>query len=194
MLLRPGQTPLNAEGRLAGRLDVPLTALGVAQARAAADAVRALGGPGRVVASPLERARATATALEAPVEVDERWIELDYGGYDGWPLAEVPAALWDDWRADPRHAPPGGESLADVGRRVRDACEELRAAGGPGVVTVVSHVSPIKAAVAWALGVGDEVSWRMFLAPASVTVIGLGPRPNLQAFNCTSHLAGVAAP
>jgi broad specificity phosphatase PhoE len=35
-------------------------------------------------------------------------------------------------------------------------------------VVVVSHVSPIKAAVTWALGVGDEVGWRMFLADAGV--------------------------
>jgi broad specificity phosphatase PhoE len=54
---------------------------------------------------------------------------------------------------------------------------------------VVTHVSPLKAAVAWALGVPDDVAWRMFVAPASVTRIGLGERgPALHAFNVTTHL------
>ena len=60
-----------------------------------------------------------------------------------------------------------------------------------GDVVVVSHVSPIKAAVAWALGVGDETSWRMFVDVASVTCIGPGrvgpdgPTPSLRSFNAT---------
>jgi broad specificity phosphatase PhoE len=56
-------------------------------------------------------------------------------------------------------------------------------------VVVVSHVSPIKAAVAWALGVGDEVTWRLFVAPASLTRIALGDRgPVLHTFNEVAHL------
>jgi broad specificity phosphatase PhoE len=54
---------------------------------------------------------------------------------------------------------------------------------------VVSHVSPIKAAVAWALGVGDEASWRIWVGPASITRIGFAGRtPSLRAFNELAHL------
>ena len=54
---------------------------------------------------------------------------------------------------------------------------------------VVTHVSPIKAALAWALGVGDEVAWRTFVAPASVMTVGAGPTgPSLRGFNDTAHL------
>ncbi|GIT00712.1 MAG: hypothetical protein CM1200mP26_24240 [Acidimicrobiales bacterium] len=54
---------------------------------------------------------------------------------------------------------------------------------------VVTHVSPIKAALAWALGVGDEVAWRTFVAPASVMTVGAGPAgPSLRGFNDTAHL------
>jgi len=50
----------------------------------------------------------------------------------------------------------------------------------------VSHVSPIKAAVAWAIGVGDELSWRLHVAPASVTRIAVRDgRGVLTAFNWT---------
>src|SRR5207302_5960129 len=115
---------------------------------------RGLQGAARVGSSPLLRARETADAIGGTVEVDDRWIELDYGIWDGRPLAEVPAELWVRWRADPDFAPEGGESLAALGRRVADACQALAEEAADDDVVVVSHVSPIKAAVAWALGVG----------------------------------------
>ena len=143
-------------------------------------------GAGRVVSSPLRRARETAAVLGLPVDVDERWVELDYGELDGRPVAEVPPDLWRRWRADVDFTPPGGESLAALGRRVRAACEELAAEATEGDVVVVSHVSPIKAAVAWALGVGDELSWRLHVTPASVTRIAVRDgRGVLTSFNWT---------
>jgi broad specificity phosphatase PhoE len=194
VLVRHGQSELNAEGRLAGRRDTPLTELGVAQASAVAAAVSGLGQQVKVISSPLRRARDTAAAFGLPVVVDERWIELDYGPYDGLALRDVPIDVWNSFRDDVSWCPPGGESLAALGARVREACEEL-SADNQGLAVVVSHVSPIKAAVAWALGVGDEVSWRMYLAPASVTILGRGDRgPSLRAFNVTTHLDGVVPP
>ena len=50
---------------------------------------------------------------------------------------------------------------------------------------------PIKAALAWALGVGDEISWRAFVAPASITRIATGPRRALHGFNDIGHLEAV---
>ncbi len=84
------------------------------------------------------------------------------------PLADVPAATWAAWRADARVAPAGRGDLAELGARVRAACETRRRRRRRDVV-VVTHVSPIKAAVAWALGVGDGVTWRLFVAPASMS-------------------------
>ena len=52
-----------------------------------------------------------------------------------------------------------------------------------GDVVVVSHVSPIKAAVAWALGTVD-LYWRLHLRTASVTRIGWNrDAPILHGFN-----------
>jgi broad specificity phosphatase PhoE len=92
--------------------------------------------------------------------------------------------------------PPGGESLASAGLRVREACEELfvapdGAARGDGVVVVVSHVSPIKAAACWSLGMGDEGAWRLYLANASATRITWGATgPVLAGFNHTPWSTG----
>lgn len=191
-LLRHGRTASNAAGLLLGRADPPLDALGRAQATAAAAVV---GHAARVVSSPLRRARETAAALGPAVDVDERWIEVDYGEYDERPLAEVPADVWARWRSDLAFAPPGGESLQAVGERVRAACADLADEAAERDVVIVSHVSPLKAAVAWALGVGDEVTWRMFVAPAGLATVAIGPRgPSLRAFNETGHLRGLDEP
>jgi len=188
ILVRHGQTQVNAEGRLQGRFDAPLTDLGRRQAAALADAM-ALADGARVVSSPLARARETAAGFGLPVEVDERWVEMDYGEYDERPFAEVPVEVWQRWRTDASYAPPGGESIAEVGARVRAACEQLLPEAAERDVVVVSHVSPIKAAVTWALGVGDEAVWRMFLEVASVCRIAAGPGgPMLRSFNECSHL------
>src|SRR5881392_1292055 len=95
LLVRHGQTAANAGGLLLGRADPPLTELGHRQAAAIA---RVLPTPGAVISSPLLRARQTAAAFGLPVVEDERWIELDYGEYDGRPFNEVPAEVWARWR------------------------------------------------------------------------------------------------
>ena len=191
IVVRHGRTTANREGSLLGRLDVDLDDHG----RRQADAVAAAVGPvDRVITSPLARTRQTAEAWGVDVEVDERWIELDYGEFDGVPMRDIDGDVWARWRSDAHFAPPRGESLATLGERVRSACDELLDAAVDQDVVVVTHVSPIKAAAAWALGVGDDVAWRMYVAPASVMRIGATARgASLHAFNIVDHLADVEA-
>jgi len=189
ILVRHGETSANARHLLQGRADLSLDELGRRQASALEGVAS---GASLVVCSPLRRARETAAACAQGHEVviDERWVELDYGELDGRPVGEAWAPLWERWRSDPEFAPPGGESLAAVGRRVRAACDELVEAASVSDVVVVTHVSPIKAAVIWALGVGDEAAWRMFCDLASVTRLTIGERgPVLRSFNEVHHLA-----
>jgi alpha-ribazole phosphatase len=186
LLVRHGRTAANASGLLLGRADPPLDDLGRRQAEAVA---AALPGVTRVIASPLQRAQQTAAAFGVPVETDDRWIELDYGAWDEHPMADVPAAAWDRWRADVGYRPPSGETLLELGARVRPACEALAAVAGEQDVVVVTHVSPLKAAVAWALGAGDELAWRLFVAPASISRISLRDgRAIVTSFNEVGHL------
>lgn len=197
ILVRHGQTDANARGVLLGRADPPLTETGRRQARALAAALPV---PARIVSSPLTRARQTAavlagTAVDAGdaegVEVDERWIEMDYGDLDERPATALDERSWRRWRQDPDFVPAGGEPLAAVGARVHAACAALADDAARDDVVVVSHVSPIKAAVAWALGVGVEVSWRMFLGDAAVCRIDTsGAVPLLLAFNDVTAAEG----
>jgi broad specificity phosphatase PhoE len=185
-LVRHGRTEANASGLLLGRADPSLDEFGRTQAAALA---RALPTVDRVIASPLRRAQETAAAFGLPVTTDERWIELDYGEWDGQPIGDVPVEAWTAWRADLEFCPPGGECLAALGRRVRAACAELVEAASRSNVVVVTHVSPVKAAVAWALGVGDEATWRMYVAPASISRVDFrDTRSVLVSFDEVGHL------
>lgn len=189
IVVRHGETEANAAGHLLGRRDVALTDRGREQASRIAAALGSLD-VAAVVSSPLRRARETAEALGLPVEIDDRWIELDYGDFEGRPINEVRADEWERWRADLEFAPPAGESLAALGRRVRAACDDLAQTARERDVVVFTHVSPIKAALAWALGVSDAVSWRSYVAVASITRIGFGGAgPSLRSFNEVTHLA-----
>jgi broad specificity phosphatase PhoE len=191
LIVRHGRTAANASGLLLGRNDPPLDEVGAVQA---ADVAEAIGPVDRVVSSPLERCRATAACIAGErlaVEVDERLIELDYGDFDGRAFGDLPEGTWERWRSDTTFTPPGGESIADLGRRVRELLDELSPGAITGNVLAVTHVSPVKAAVAWALGVGDEIAWRAHVSPASITRIRVGERgPVLAGFNDVAHLGG----
>ena len=188
LIIRHGRTVANASGLLQGRVDNPLDDRGKQQAKQIS---AALGPIDVVVSSPLQRARQTAEPLGLPVRIDERWIELDYGEWDELPITEVSAHQWTQWRNDPMFAPPGGESLVELDRRVVEACDDLVGEATELNVAVFTHVSPIKSAISWALGVNDPISWRLHVGQAQISRILIRDgRPVLNSFNETWHLNG----
>jgi alpha-ribazole phosphatase len=189
ILVRHGRTAANKAGQLQGRLDQDLDDVGEQQAIGVAAMVMGLGRVDAVVSSPLKRAQQTAEAFELPVETDERFIELSYGVYEGVKHADVPSEVWNNWRKDFGYVPEGGESLAALDVRVRAACSDLIERASTSNVVVVSHVSPMKAAVAWALGVDIGISWNCHLDHASVCRIDFRDgRPILYTFNETAAI------
>jgi broad specificity phosphatase PhoE len=189
IIVRHGRTAYNAQGRLQGRTDNPLDDVGEEQATRVARHLKAsVGADSLVMCSPLVRARQTAQAiadeLELEVSIDERWIEIDYGALEGVRQIDVPGDIWSEWRQDPSFAPELGESLVSVQERVASACDELMERLEGRTAVIVTHVSPIKSSIAWALGVDVGVGWRTQLDTASVTRIALTPRgPVLRTFN-----------
>ena len=189
VLVRHGESELNRRNCLVGRLDPELTDRGEEQARQAG---KTLGPVTTLISSPLSRTRRTAEllGLGVPLHIDERVIEIDYGDLDGTPLDAIDPKLWEQWFRDPDFAPANGESLATLSQRVTPLLEELFASPGEGArsregdVVIVSHVSPIKAAVAWALGTDPLLAWRLRLSTGSITRIAYGPQgPQLTGFN-----------
>ena len=183
VLVRHGRTVANSARKLQGLLDLPLDDEGFAQVAGIAEW---LDKPDRVISSPLIRARQTAEAFGMPYELDERWVELDYGTLDGVPIADVDAGVWARWRVDPTYRAGGGESMEAMSKRCVAAAEELIDDARHQLIVVASHVSPIKAVVAWVLGVDVTVGWAMHLDQASVTRILCGPAgPVLLGYNET---------
>jgi probable phosphoglycerate mutase len=197
ILLRHGDTRLSPEHRFSGQCDVPLSADGTRQARAAACRL-ATGAPiDAVVSSPLQRAVATAAiaaaALGLTAAIDDDLRETDFGEWDGLALAEIqrrwPAAA-AAWRRDPEQAPPGGESFAATAHRVNRACDRVLRDHSGQTVLVVSHITPIKILLCRALGVPLRTLYRLYLGSACISEIQWHDREfaSVHRVNDTSHL------
>jgi 2,3-bisphosphoglycerate-dependent phosphoglycerate mutase len=159
ILLRHGQSQWNLENRFTGWVDVPLSARGEEEARAAGAKLR-----GRRIdklyISVLLRAIDTARlALEAagigpvPTERDVALNERMYGDLQGLNKDEARQRFGADqvklWRRSYDVRPPGGESLADTAARVLPYWEshilpDLRAGKN---VLVVAHGNSLRALV-----------------------------------------------
>jgi len=189
ILVRHGRTQLNATHCLQGRVDAELDEVGENQATAVGAYLAQRDKPAKIISSPLRRAQQTAHRIAThfsidDVVTDDRWIEIDYGVYDGLPLSDVPREVWNRWRTEPEFTPEGGESFAALHQRVHAACEELAANDVDGDVIIVSHVSPMKSASAWALGADPAVSHRSRLDQAAICRIDVGgANPVLVTFN-----------
>lgn len=189
ILVRHGQTSANAGGLLQGRMDLSLDDEGRIQAMRTGAHIRQNFPHARVITSPLLRALETARAISNEVEIDERFIELDYGQWDGRAMSEVDPVQWAQWRHDSSFRPPGGESLVELEHRVKPALEQLRAEAQERDVVIVSHVSPIKCAVTWALDVEPQVTWRFHLDRASICRIAVTARGlSVLSMNEVAHL------
>jgi broad specificity phosphatase PhoE len=197
VLLRHGDTELSPEHRFSGLRDLPLSASGTRQAKAAACRLAAGDPIDAVVTSPLQRAAATAAIaageLGLTVVIDDDLRETDFGEWDGFTLAEI-QERWPGaaaaWRRDPDRAPPGGESFADTACRVNRACDRLLRDHGGQSVLVVCHVSPIKILLCRALGVPLCTIYRLYLGSACINEIQWDGRGSaaVHRVNDTSHL------
>ncbi|GAB3454143.1 bifunctional RNase H/acid phosphatase [Kineococcus endophyticus] len=179
VLVRHGSTPLTEQRRVSGRYgeDPELSERGVVEAAAAA-ACREVEGADVVVSSTMRRSRQTADAiaerLGVRVVVDPQWDETDFGDWDGLTSAEV-VKRWPRefaaWNDSGDAAPPGGESLRTVERRVLAARDEvLRRWAGQRVV-LVTHGDPLRVLLRSVLGAGPQVQRRIHVDPGSRTLL-----------------------
>lgn len=200
LLLRHGQTAMSAQRCYSGRSNPPLTELGQRQAAAAAQYLGERGGIDAIVASPLQRCQQTAQAvadvLGLEVHTNDALQEMDFGDWDGLTFAQARDAdpeLHEQWLQDPKLAPPGGESLTQVFRRVKKARATIAETFGPGTILVVSHVTPIKSILREALGAPATMFHKMHLDLASLSIAEFyadGPTC-VRLVNETSYLQGV---
>jgi broad specificity phosphatase PhoE len=199
LLARHGQSVWNAERRFQGSTDVPLSPLGVEQARALGRGLRGYRLAAAYV-SPFRRAVETAEiALEGtgvPLVPLDDLRELSLGQWEGCTVEEISGQAGDPYRAwlyAPHDCPPpGGEPLDAVSARVRTAIERIAAAHAPGDdVAVIAHGGVISVYACCLLGCSFNQLWRLRVDNASLTVVR---PPRLVCLNDTSHLKGALRP
>jgi probable phosphoglycerate mutase len=177
ILVRHGQSTHNAQARLQGQADPPLSDAGRAEAELLKPALPAFEDD-RVVTSDLQRAAQTAALLGYPgARRDPRFREIDVGEWEGRPLAEFPAGPETAWRGGPLQA-PGGESWGDLQKRVGQALDELITQGGTWLV--VCHGGVVRAALSHVTGADPQRVAGP--ANASVTIVRANERPQLEAY------------
>jgi probable phosphoglycerate mutase len=164
-LARHGQTEWNVAGRRQGRLDSPLTPLGLAQAHRNA-ALLAGESIDAVFASPLGRANTTASIIAGElglsVHIVDDLAEIDHGLWSGLGSAEIDAR-WPGQRAVREREKytyrfPGGESYADGEARAERALSTVRRSGARRPL-IVSH-EMIGRMLLRCLGVPDALATR----------------------------------
>ena len=160
-------------GRHTSRTDVPLTARGEELARTLGQRLEELGiVPAVCLSSPRRRAVDTAhlAGLGEGLVTDERLRELDYGEYEGRTTVDIRSERpeWDLFR----DACPGGETLAEAGRRADDLLASLAPEEGEGDVALVGHGHFSRILAARYLGFDPASARRFALGTASLSVLG----------------------
>ncbi|MFJ8310369.1 MULTISPECIES: histidine phosphatase family protein [unclassified Streptomyces] len=175
-------SPASSEALRQARFDAdsPLDAAGIRRARSAADALPAAT---RTAVSPGVRCRQTADALGLSAVPDAALAGCAMGRWHGRTLDEVSAAEPAEvaaWLADPACAPHGGESLLTLCGRAGDWL--AAAARQEGRVIAVAEPDVVRAAVVRALGLPEQLFWRIDVPPlTAVELSGRAGRWNLRA-------------
>ena len=196
LLARHGETEWNRIGRYQGQSDIELSVVGREQARRLAkrldsEAIHA------IYCSDLKRARQTVEPIAAGRQIDVTYCrelrELAFGDFEGKYYEEIEklyVPLEKQWRAGKLDDPvPGGESLAQLGERVKGFVGRLNNHNSEGTVLVVAHGGPLQMMICHLIGVDVQHWWRIHLDAASVSVVYIYPEYSvLSLMNGTSHL------
>ena len=175
-LVRHGETQWNAERRIQGQSDSPLTAKGELQAVQVGERVRSYGIT-HVIASDLGRTQRTAEiiadACGCGVTLDARLRELDMGILEQRHLDSL-SAQEEEWRrlvvnGTPNGRIPEGESMQELSERMRaglTACLNLPAGSRP---LLVSHGIALGCLVSTILGLPAHAERRLRLRNCSIS-------------------------
>lgn len=145
LLIRPGATEYDRQGRIQGTLDIPLCEDGRQQVESLVGEVRTAG-PAAVYSSPCQSAEQTAELLAAGLELKVKTIDklqnLDYGLWQGMLVDDVKTKqpkVYRQWQEQPETVcPPEGETVAVAKQRVAEGLKKLlkRHKNDPAVVIV----------------------------------------------------------
>ena len=197
-IVRHGETPWNAEGRLQGHADIDLSDKGRQQAVAVAQRMADIS-IDIAYCSDLARARHTAEiALEhrdVPLRSTEGLRERYYGVFEGLTMEERRTKFPDEFAAslvkDLDFAAPGGESARGMLARMTPVMSEIKERHLDETVLIVGHGGSLRSAVIALMAFPPEATWSFVMANCSLTVIDtFSDNSVLRLYNDTSHLGG----
>jgi broad specificity phosphatase PhoE len=186
-LVRHGQSDLNLEGRFRGLTDAPLNEVGRKEAAGAA-AILDGSGVSVIYTSPVPRALQTAEILagsiDAAVEREEGFTDVDYGEWQGMTVGEVEqrfgSSMLNSWKRDPEGFTfPGGDSMRSVQSRLGPALTRVVANRG-GDVAVVSHLAVLKLCFLIIMELPTDYFWKIDVYNGSVSMFSYGPDNDLR--------------
>jgi len=180
-MVRHGETAWNAEGRVQGQTDVPLSEVGEAQARALR-AVLAGERFAALYASDLARVRQTAAPAAArlglPVRLEPRLRERHYGKFETLTYAEARARLPRDFARfkarDPDYDFGSGERLRDFYERAVACVAAIAARHAGEAVLVFTHGGVLEMAHRRAHGTGLSAPRDFEIPNAALNWIEIG--------------------
>lgn len=178
LLVRHGDTEYNAKSIFRGTLDVPLSAIGLEEARLTGQELSTTKLAG-IVSSPLARALETAREIAVcqsermePV-IDVAFTDLNFGEWQGRSRDEVAAAypeLFNQWMHEPHRVQlPNGETLSDASRRVKQGLKHLLQEYHGKTFCVISHRVIIKLLILRMLGLPVSDFWRIHIDTCGIT-------------------------
>lgn len=192
VFIRHAESQANRDGVWNGRTDGPLSEAGEQSLEALAGRL-ANWHFDAVISSSLRRARRTAEAFADEVAIDDDFVEIDLGRWEGMRFADVQERHGEELREaiTTRKLPMGetGETIDQVGRRAIGAVDRLfeRMAEGERVA-VVTHGGFMQAVLHRHLA-GDGRRVRAFPSNTGITrIVQQFGRPRLASFNDTGHL------
>jgi len=203
-LVRHGESTYNAEGRIQGQQDAPLSETGRTQAERIAERLakyRFEAG----YASDLARAADTARAIMArhsgvPLEFVTDLREIAFGLFEGLTAPEIEAQHPEEYTrwmeghsltgtAIRTYTPPGAESAVALHTRAGVALNGLRAHGHAGNILVVAHGGLLRSFVAQALTLSEDHRSAFHFDNTGLSVLEDEPwGASLRLLNDTSHL------
>lgn len=204
ILMRHGHVEGISPERFRGRAELPLSALGVRQAKALAQRVVARFSPVALYTSPMARSIATgepiAQALGLSSSVLNGLHDLDYGQWQGLTHEEVSGRwpeLYRSWYSSPHLIRfPGGESLQDLVARTADGLREVldRHPHKPDVVLLIGHDSVNRALLLQLLDQPLSAYWRVAQSPCCINHIDIHDHKiTIYCINDTAHLEQLPA-
>ncbi|HKB14929.1 MAG TPA: histidine phosphatase family protein [Planctomycetota bacterium] len=168
-VVRHGETAWTLSRQHTGLTDIPLTERGERQARRLGEHLRGRGYP-HVFTSPLQRARRTCelAGFGAAAEIDPDLVEWNYGEYEGLTTAQIRARRpgWDLFH----DGCPGGESVAEAGKRADRVIARLREMDGEVLLFSSGHFTRTLAA-RW-LGLEPACGRLFLLGTTTLSVLG----------------------